>query len=90
MDQENRIEELKETIGRIINDAMYHILDEDDSRYLAKELIDKGYRKAYEVAREIFEEIEKKVLFSTNTGVIALLAYNELKKKYTLGENNDG
>ncbi len=60
MEQENKIEELKETIGRIINDAMYHILDEYDSRYLAEELIDKGYRKASDVAEEIFAEIDKR------------------------------
>ena len=48
MKQQNKIEELKETMARIINDTMYYILDEDDSRYLAEVLIKEGYRKISE------------------------------------------
>lgn len=48
MKQKDKIEELKETIERIINDTMYYILDEDDSRYLAEAIIEEGYRKISE------------------------------------------
>ena len=80
MNKDKQIEEIQAEIIRWGENA-----DKTGNyRYnLSEHLADKGYRKAEDVAREIFEEIEKKVLFSTNTGVIALLAYNELKKKYT-------
>jgi len=45
----------------------------------------KTYRKASEVAREIFEEIEKHIMLEFNE-----VTYAELKKKYTESEKDDG
>ena len=83
MNHQNKTEELKETIERIINDSMYYILDEADSRYLAEELIEEGYRKASEVAMEIFDEIErtfKGLLNGDISNILKLLS--SLKKEY--------
>lgn len=53
-------------------------------RKLAEAVISKGYRKASEVAREIFEEIEKEI---KNHGICyAQHKIAELKKKYTEDE----
>ena len=49
-------------------------------REIAKLMSDAGYRKADEVAREIFEEIEEYILLEWNEE-----AYAKLKKKYTEG-----
>ena len=66
---------------------------------LTKELYDDGYRRAEDVAREIFEEIEKvfinnhvesfknyrdEMVYRFNTNLT--VAFAELKKKYTEGE----
>lgn len=61
MEQQNKIDELKETISRIINDAMYCILDEDDSCYLAEELLEQGYRKADEVRAETVRKMQERL-----------------------------
>lgn len=50
---------------------------------LANGMSDLGYRKASEVAREIFAEIEEVL---NNLGYFDELDFNELKKKYTEGE----
>lgn len=42
-----------------------------------------GYRKSTDVAREIFEEIEKVVNYALCVDITDWSAYNELKKKYT-------
>ena len=55
----------------------------------AEKLYAAGYRKASEVAREIFEEIDEMIyMLSAMTGIdiIILGKYAELKKKYTEGE----
>ena len=54
-----------------------------------------GYRKASDLAREIFEEIEEIAMhsitsFGLQTMVMGEVAFAELKKKYTESENNDG
>ena len=56
----------------------------------AKRFYDKGYRKASEVAREIFEEIDKRGNpdYPTPIGsytIIRNAVFAELKKKYTEG-----
>lgn len=66
--------------------------------FYAKYLIEqKGYRKASEVAEEIFEEIHKiivhRILYNENyhfEGVIDSITkdLDELKKKYTKGNND--
>lgn len=62
---------------------------------MAKKLAQKGYRKASDLAREIFEEIEEIAMhsitsFGLQTMVMGEVAFAELKKKYTESENNDG
>ena len=57
----------------------------------SKMLYAKGYRKASEVAREIFEELEKEKLFVRDRignmrDVVLFEAIDELKKKYTKEE----
>ncbi len=49
----------------------------------AKKLYDSGYRKASEVAREIFEEVERVVNFALCVDITEWSAFAELKKKYT-------
>lgn len=46
--QDEQIEKMKCEISHIINDNMYHLLDEDDCNYLAKALYEQGYRKQSE------------------------------------------
>ncbi len=65
--------------------------DNEDILNLCDAIYEKGYRKASDVAREIFEEIEKQIAFFTkymyaNESVKAIVGVlNELKKKYTEG-----
>ena len=56
-----------------------------DKKYYVQRLVDKGYRKASDVAREIIGEIEKvNNLFCTTLGSVAIKrTLAELKKKYT-------
>ena len=58
-----------------------HIILED----YAEQLYNAGYRKASEVAREIFEELEKAGIFAYRYPIIA-----ELKKKYEESEKDNG
>ena len=56
--------------------------------FYAKFLLDKGYRKASDVAREIFEEIEKYLVtgctfYGQAIHSIGVGTFAELKKKYT-------
>ena len=91
MSKEKQIEEMERELreyGRTYdNDVMYGC--DDLSEYL---VVNKGYAKASEVAREIFEEIQK--IFVHNIlhnesysfeGVIDCITkdLDELKKKYT-------
>ena len=63
----------------------------------AKALIDKGYRKATEVAREIFEEIDTLLQLGRRYNMMQGDYYTfelrqsiaELKKKYTEGEGTE-
>ena len=59
----------------------------DDCRCVkqAEALYNAGYRKASEVAEEIFAEIEEHIMLEFNE-----VAYAELKKKYTESEKDDG
>ena len=59
MCNQEKIDELKDTMSRAIYDAIYYILDEDDSRYLAETLMDAGYRKASDVALEVIKKVEQ-------------------------------
>lgn len=58
------------------------------ARNVAKYLTEKkGYRRADEVAEEIFAEIEDVI---NNIGYFDELDFNALKKKYTESEKDDG
>ena len=68
-----------------------------DCESLATDLYNAGYRKASEVARKIFEEIEKYVEVALMNGHIETPilcighgTFAELKKKYTEGEKDNG
>ncbi len=59
----------------------------------ARKAIEAGYRKASDVAEEIFLAIDETInLICAMTGLdIAIFGkYAELKKKYTEGDRNDG
>lgn len=56
----NRIEEIKKDLIEIF-DEEYSKRNLITPQFTAEHLIAKGYRKQSEVAREIFEEIEKEV-----------------------------
>jgi hypothetical protein len=59
------------------------------SKHFSKRAVEKGYRKASDVAREIFEEIDELLMpFGYQIKTISLQKYIKLKKKYT--EGNDG
>ena len=55
-----------------------------DKNYYAPRLVDKGYRKASDVAREIFEEIESCMVINQYKEFKILVdSYLTIKKKYT-------
>ena len=53
----------------------------------AETLYNAGYRKASDVAEEIFAEIDD---ILNDIDYLGVLDFEELKKKYTESENNDG
>ena len=69
-----------------------------DIKSTSERLFAKNYRKQSDVAREIFEEIEKTAMSKIDTDLsIAVLndtyyieAIDELKKKYTESEKDNG
>ena len=93
MNKDKQIEEMAKTILDV--DRSYYGMECDDiqAKAEATAIYDKGYRKASEVAREIFEEIED--LWNTEYVVGNLTAeqfkdkYAELKKKYTNTEGGE-
>ena len=90
MNRDKQIEEM----ARAIEQARIKAADTTNSMnygfggWYAKELYNAGYRKASDVAREIFEEIEENILGShyLKSYEWNAEAYEELKKKYTEGE----
>ena len=85
MSIDKQIEELAISFHKAIKE----LLSLQTCRVLAKDFIGLGYRKASEVAREIFEEIDA-IREKTTRGNIMRLTFfkqiDELKKKYTEGE----
>ena len=62
---------------------------------LSEHLVDNNYRKAEDVAREIFEEIESicddfPIYGNVNTIILSERNLAFLKKKYTEGKKDDG
>lgn len=69
----------------------YRAKGEEDFEFIGKALAAKGYCKASDVAREIFEEIESIMAYfpingHTNTAILNENDFAELKKRYTEGE----
>ena len=91
MSRKKQIEPVKEIkeIADIIHreDGPLVVLFYNDSLTLAEKLYNAGYRKASDVAREIFEEIEKVANLLLNdidySGGDFVRDISELKKKYT-------
>lgn len=83
------------TVIKNCNDP-YNPIKTCEAYKCAKIAYEKGYRKASEVAREIFEEIEKTAMSKIDTDLsIAVLndtyyieAIDELKKKYIGKDTN--
>ena len=88
MSRDNQIEEMAKAMhdGCSIVKATNQCRGEDCLDCGAVTLYEKGYRKASDVAREIFEEIEKVVGYTLCVDLTDWSAYTELKKKYTEGE----
>ena len=89
MSRDKEIEELTQVIWR--NTGMY---DEELTADVALVVHDAGYRKVSDVAREIFEEIDKLVyrLLNDVHYIAGDLVWdiNELKKKYESEGADDG
>jgi purine nucleoside permease len=87
MSKDKQIEEMTKTILDV--DRSYYGMecDEIQAKVEANAIYNAGYRKASEVAEEIFAEIEKILdqKFSINHGVVLISKeeFAELKKKYT-------
>ena len=81
MEEEKQIEEMVKLL-HLNYDMPYEF-----SEGLAEFLIDEGYRKASDVAREIFELVECAFSPAFDYNGYTVRAYiAELKKKYTKGE----
>lgn len=92
MNRDKQIEEMAKDICGRADCATCGELMPCFSKHFSKRAVEKGYRKASDVAREIFEEIEKITMHNvTSSHGIWLMsmgevAFAELKKKYTEGE----
>ena len=81
MNKDKQIDEMAKDLYGMSIDTMI------DCEYVAEELIAKGYRKASDVAEEIFAEIDKLLAVDRNGEAnLDVRALAELKKKYTEGE----
>ena len=101
MEQDKQIEERKKIISDICpfyreygscDQCTKELSIDDEPCYfecMARAIINNGYRKASDVAREIFEAVDK-LLWQHSRGDLAdkyfYIAIDELKKKYTEGE----
>ena len=113
MNKENQIEELAKVLSGLSCTNKCKNCNHFYNKYsdvgcvdmnFAEKLYAKGYRKASEVAREIFEELDKRldevtVVASLNDCFITTFCktmekvtakVEELKKKYTESEKDDG
>lgn len=101
----NELVDLLEDIGHDWDSYLDRCIEEEEQPELSYEdfhadsILAAGYRKASEVAREIFEEIEERIAIHTYTsksenyseGALDTLEWvdekiDELKKKYTEGK----
>ena len=84
MTKEKQIEEMAKAIFLNCHAGLF----EDEAKMIAKFCYQEIDRKASEVAREIFEEIEKVINYSLCVDLDDWSAYTELKKKYTESEKD--
>ena len=80
--REKQIEEMVEAIFQNCNCGLFFSEAEKIARFLIEE---QGYRKQSEVAKEIFEEIEKWFAKDDDIKLITEKKFSEIKKKY-IGE----
>ena len=92
MERQKQIEEMAKAIeqARIKATDTTNSMNYGFGGWYAKELYNAGYRKASEVAMEIFAEIEKIAMYGTTPFGLHLrsmgeAAFAKLKKKYTEG-----
>ena len=90
---ENREKQIEEMANEIYETLMLEAecpLSGMDCAIIADLLVNKGYRKSSEVAREIFEKIEKcffeELVGCAEAKLIDEESFAELKKKYTKQE----
>lgn len=104
MSKEKQIEEMREDISclerecrsyckerKCIECHLFFARMDCQNHFIAEGLTAKGYRKASEVAREIFEDIETYMFYHENIPntiykTIDFNLFNAIKKKYTEGE----
>ena len=88
MNRDKQIEGMQNTLIKIAKQPIMIEGLEHWSDAIAEELYTAGYRKASDVAREIFEEIEENILGShyLKSYEWNAEAYEDLKKKYTESE----
>lgn len=90
MSRDEQIEEMAKDIeeARIKATDTTNSMNYGFGGWYAKELYTKGYRKATDVAEEIFAEIWRAVIIDIPEYSDCRKAFNELKKKYTEGGND--
>jgi hypothetical protein len=84
MNRDKQIEEMAKDLG-----IAFQLAGTTRFGAVAEVLVNAGYRKASDVAREIFEEIEKETEIGrimNACAIVSLDALAELKKEYTESE----
>ena len=78
MDKEKQIEEMARDI-KAAHDEQKYITSNKSIKAIAEHLYNAGYRKASDVAREIFEEIEREIndALQSNYKVLPLIEQSE-------------
>ena len=93
-DKQTEIHELAKQMSEAISTAIEERYIEDEAKLQAV-LIANGWRKASDLAEEIFAEIEGIMAYfpiygHANTAILNENAFAELKKKYTESEKDNG
>ena len=87
MSKEKQIEEMAELFSKFCEDELGADFIKDIAVDFAERLYNAGYREQSEVAREIFEDIEREI---KNHGITyAQRKIAKLKKKYTEGKTDE-
>ena len=97
MTRDKQIEKMAKDISKKQQGGWRFVIDDYttdvDNEKLAEHLYNADYRKASEVAREIFEEIDRMIyrLLNDRHYIVGDMCYEveELKKKYTESEDTE-